>query len=134
MKLNLRYLPKKLTRKDRLLQGKEILKSRKLYKKKIYHSRPKVSSFKSKKSHFIIKAVNIYNVDKIGYFGSFARNEQTESSDIDIIVSFKKPLGWAFFDLQELLEKELKRKVDLVTFNALKEQLKETILKEIKYV
>ena len=34
MKLNLRYLPKKLTRKDRLLQGKEILKSRKLYKKK----------------------------------------------------------------------------------------------------
>ncbi len=77
---------------------------------------------------------SIYNVDKIGYFGSFARNEQTESSDIDIIVSFKKPLGWAFFDLQELLEKELKRKVDLVTFNALKEQLKETILKEIKYV
>ena len=75
-----------------------------------------------------------YNVDKIGYFGSFARNEQTESSDIDIIVSFKKPLGWAFFDLQELLEKELKRKVDLVTFNSLKEQLKETILKEIKYV
>ena len=66
MKLNLRYLPKKLTRKDRILQGKEILKSRKLYKKKIYHSRPKVSSFKSKKSHFIIKAENIYNVDKIG--------------------------------------------------------------------
>lgn len=77
---------------------------------------------------------SIYNVDKIGYFGSFARNEQTESSDIDIIVSFNKPLGWAFFDLQELLEKELKRKVDLVTFNALKEQLKETILKEIKYI
>ena len=77
---------------------------------------------------------SLYNVDKIGYFCSFARNEQTESSDIDIIDSFKKPLGWAFFDLQELLEKELKRKVDLVTFNALKEQLKETILKEIKYV
>ena len=66
MKLNLRYLPKKLTRKDRILQGKEILKSRKLYKKKIYHSRPKVSSFKSKKSHFIINAEKIYNVDKIG--------------------------------------------------------------------
>ena len=77
---------------------------------------------------------NIYNVDKIGYFGSFARNEQNENSDIDIIVSFKKPLGWAFFDLQELLEKELHRKVDLVTFNALKEQLKESILNEVKYV
>ncbi len=77
---------------------------------------------------------NIYNVDKIGYFGSFARNEQNENSDIDIIVSFKKPLGWAFFDLQELLEKELHRKVDLVTFNALKEQLKESILNDVKYV
>jgi hypothetical protein len=66
MKLNLRYLPKKLTMKDKILQGKEILKSRKLYKKKIYHSRPNVSSFKSKKSHFIIKAEQVYNVDKIG--------------------------------------------------------------------
>ena len=75
-----------------------------------------------------------FYVDKIGYFGSFVRNEQNENSDIDIIVSFKKPLGWAFFDLHELLEKELHRKVDLVTFNALKEQLKEQILKEVKYI
>ena len=75
-----------------------------------------------------------YYVEKIGYFGSFARNEQTDSSDIDIIVSFSKPLGWAFFDLQELLEKELNRKVDIVSVNALKEQLKETILNEVKYV
>ena len=29
-----------------------------------------------------------YNVDKIGYFGSFSRNEQTKDSDIDILVSF----------------------------------------------
>ncbi len=73
-------------------------------------------------------------VDKIGYFGSFARNEQTDSSDIDIIVSFNKPLGWAFFDLQELLETELDRKVDLVSIKALKEQLRDAILNEVKYV
>jgi hypothetical protein len=66
MKLNLRYLPKNLTIKDKILQTKEILKSRKLYKKNIYHSRPNVSSFKSKKSHFITKAEQLYNVDKIG--------------------------------------------------------------------
>ena len=47
-----------------------------------------------------------YSVDKIGYFGSYSRNEQKEDSDIDILVSFTKPLGWEFFDLQELLEKE----------------------------
>jgi predicted nucleotidyltransferase len=75
-----------------------------------------------------------YYVDKIGYFGSFARNEQTINSDIDILISLKKPLGWAFFELQELLEKELSRKVDLVTVNSLKEQLRETILQEVKYV
>lgn len=73
-------------------------------------------------------------VDKIGYFGSVARNEHNDDSDIDILVSFHRPLGWAFFDLQELLEKELNRKVDLVSINALKEQLKDVILNEVKYV
>jgi predicted nucleotidyltransferase len=75
-----------------------------------------------------------YFVDKIGYFGSYSRNEQNEDSDIDILVSFKKPLGWEFFDLQELLEKELKLKVDLVSEKALKKQLRQIILKKVKYV
>lgn len=56
----------RLTRKDRKKQGKELMKSRRLYKKGIYYSRPKVKSFKSKKSHFIIEAEKMYNVDKIG--------------------------------------------------------------------
>ena len=75
-----------------------------------------------------------YYVDKIGYFGSFSRNEQTKDSDIDILVSFKKPIGWGFFDLQEFLENELKLKVDLVSDKALKEQLKQIILNSVKYV
>jgi Family of unknown function (DUF5824) len=66
MKINLRYLPKRLTRKDKKKQGKELMKSRQLYKKGIYHSRPIVKSFKSKKSHFIIEAEKIYKVDTIG--------------------------------------------------------------------
>lgn len=73
-------------------------------------------------------------VQKIGYFGSYLRNEQTDKSDIDILVDFKKPVGWEFFDLQEFLEMELKTKVDLVSIKALKEQLKEIILKEVRYV
>jgi len=75
-----------------------------------------------------------YFVDKIGYFGSYSRNEQSENSDIDILVSFKKPLGWEFFDLQELLENELNLKVDLVSEKALKKQLKQIILNNVKYV
>ncbi len=75
-----------------------------------------------------------YSVDKIGYFGSFSRSEQTNDSDIDILVSFRKPIGWDFFDLQEFLENELKLKVDLVSEKALKEQLKQIILKSVKYI
>jgi len=75
-----------------------------------------------------------YSVIRIGYFGSYSRNEQTEKSDIDILVEFSKPIGWAFFDLQEMLENELKTKVDLVSNKAIKEQLKETILHQVKYV
>lgn len=75
-----------------------------------------------------------YFVDKIGYFGSFSRNEQTKGSDIDILVSLVKPLGWEFFDLQEFLEKELDMEVDLVSDKALKEQLKQAILNSVKYV
>ncbi len=75
-----------------------------------------------------------YHVDKIGYFGSYLRNEQNEFSDIDILVSFTKPLGWDFFDLQEFLEDQLKIKVDLVSEKAIKEQLKQVILDSVKYI
>lgn len=75
-----------------------------------------------------------FYVDKIGYFGSFLRNEQKKDSDIDILVTFKKPIGWDFFDLQEFLENELKLKVDLVSEKALKKQLKEIILNSVKYI
>ncbi|MFC2112666.1 nucleotidyltransferase family protein [Bacteroidota bacterium] len=77
---------------------------------------------------------NKFEVERIGYFGSFARGDQNADSDIDILVEFRQPLGWAFFDLQELLEKELQRKVDLVSSKALKEHLREEILRQIRYV
>ncbi|MFD2705392.1 nucleotidyltransferase family protein [Salibacterium lacus] len=74
-----------------------------------------------------------YHVSKIGYFGSFAREEQTEESDIDILVEFSKPIGLEFVSLKEYLEQELDRNVDLVTVKALKPQLKESILREVIY-
>ena len=75
-----------------------------------------------------------YNVEKIGYFGSYSRDEQNQSSDIDILVTLTKPLGWEFFDLQEFLEEQLNIKVDLVSEKAIKEQLRQIILNSIKYV
>jgi hypothetical protein len=75
-----------------------------------------------------------YNVSRIGYFGSFSRNEQTEESDIDILVEFSKPLGWDFFDLKDLLENELGVKVDLVSIKALRKQLRDNIIDQTQYV
>ena len=73
MKINLRYLPKRLTLKDKKKQGKELMKSRRLYKKGIYHSRPKVASFKTKKSPHIMKAEKMYHVNKIGATNELAK-------------------------------------------------------------
>lgn len=61
----LRYLPNKLTKKDRVSQVHMLNKSRKMYKKGLYYSRPTVKSFKSKPSKHITKALRLYNVDSI---------------------------------------------------------------------
>lgn len=75
-----------------------------------------------------------YSVSKIGYFGSYAKNESEENSDIDILVEFSKPIGWDFFFLHDYLEKEFGKKIDLATPNALKPGMKEIILKEVKFI
>lgn len=63
-------------------------------------------------------------VTRISVFGSYVRGEETQESDIDIMVQLKpadqRPsLGLAFFGIQEDLSKILQREVDLVTEDAL---------------
>jgi hypothetical protein len=64
--INIRYLPKKLTAKDRKKQRNMLLKSRRLYKQNQYYTRKHVKSFSNKTSKHIIKARQIYNVETIG--------------------------------------------------------------------
>ena len=64
--INIRYLPKKLTAKDRKKQKNMLLKSRRLYKQNQYYTRRQVKSFSNKTSKHIIKARQIYNVETIG--------------------------------------------------------------------
>lgn len=75
-----------------------------------------------------------YSVDKIGYFGSFARGDYQEDSDVDILVTFWKDVGWEFFDLKDYLEQILDKDVDLVTEYSIRKQWKEAILSQVKYV
>jgi len=73
-------------------------------------------------------------VDQIGYFGSFARGDYREDSDVDIIVECRRGIGWKFFDLKDYLEEILGRKVDLVTENSLRTKWKKSILSQVKYL
>jgi predicted nucleotidyltransferase len=71
-----------------------------------------------------------YNVTKAGIFGSYARGEQTKESDIDIIIKPSAGMGLAFVGLALDIEKELGKKVDLVTYKSLHPLLKKSILEE----
>ncbi|MBU0569604.1 nucleotidyltransferase family protein [Patescibacteria group bacterium] len=76
-----------------------------------------------------------YGVSHIGIFGSFVRGEQKENSDIDILVEFKKPVGFfKFLSLEEYLEKKLERRVDLVTKKALKPTIGKHILQDVLFI
>ena len=75
-----------------------------------------------------------YSVKQIGLFGSFSDDTYSEDSDIDLLVEFEKPIGWKYLSLEIYLETIFGRKIDLVTKNALKEQIKDRILNQVKYV
>ncbi|MCS6846892.1 MAG: nucleotidyltransferase family protein [Anaerolineae bacterium] len=56
-----------------------------------------------------------YGVKRIGVFGSYAKGSANETSDVDIIVEFERPLGFKFIEFAEHLERLLGRKVDVLT-------------------
>ncbi len=75
-----------------------------------------------------------YGLSQLAVFGSYARNQQNEDSDIDIMVEFERPIGLEFIDLAEELERILKIKVDLVSKKGIKAKYLQTIEKELQYV
>jgi predicted nucleotidyltransferase len=77
-----------------------------------------------------------FSVKEIGLFGSIVRSEQKETSDIDILVDFEKPIGWDVVDLADYLEGILHIKVDLVLKGGVvrKPALWNYIKKELVYV
>jgi hypothetical protein len=65
LKVPKHYIPKSLSLKDRKKQRKELLRSRKMYKKKKYYTRKPMKSFKSKVSPHVLKARKMYKVESI---------------------------------------------------------------------
>lgn len=76
-----------------------------------------------------------YSVNYLGVFGSYIRGEQTEDSDLDILVQFdKKPGLFKYIELEDHLSELLGVKVDLVMKSALKPNIGKRILSEVEVV
>ena len=71
------------------------------------------------------------NVSRAGLFGSYARGEETKNSDVDLLVEINDNRSLTeVIGLKLLLEKRLKRKVDLVEYNTIRKELRSMILRE----
>ncbi len=82
-----------------------------------------------------VKDIKKYGVEKIGLFGSYAKNNQNSKSDIDILVRFRKKEKTFdnYMELKFFLESLFKHEVDLVLLEAIKPDLKQYILESVIY-
>ena len=73
-----------------------------------------------------------FGVESLSLFGSVARNEATQTSDVELLVEFNRPVGYfGLFALQDYLEKLLGCSFDLGTPDSLKPYIKERIVGEL---
>ena len=90
-----------------------------------------IASIKSEKSYL----KEHFGVEEIALFGSYARDENTPESDVDILVRMQSKTLNNYFSLLDYLEKNLHLKVDLVTKHPdLSERFMRLINKDIIYV
>jgi len=78
-----------------------------------------------------------FNITKIGIFGSFAGNEQTDKSDIDIIFELKIGTDDVYEiknELKQILKRQFKKDIDLCREKAIKPLFRDVILREVIYV
>ena len=75
-----------------------------------------------------------FPVRTLALFGSYARNQQTERSDVDILVEVDPSIGLGFVTLAEELERRLQERVDLVSSRAVKPNRRRLIEPDLIYV
>ena len=84
---------------------------------------------------FVSNNADKYGIESLALFGSFARNEQTADSDIDILVNLKVPSLYLYAGLKNDLESILSRKVDIISEKSkLRQEFKESIKGDLIYV
>lgn len=79
----------------------------------------------------IKKILNKYPISKAAIFGSFARGDENENSDIDILIETSKPVSlFVILKLENELKEVTKRNIDIVEYSAIKQSIKQNILLE----
>lgn len=89
----------------------------------------------TKLTDFKAKYGQKFGIRKLGIFGSVARRENTEESDIDIVVEVEKPTLTLMYELKEMLKELFGCELDLVRFrDSLRPMFKSNIQKDVIYV
>lgn len=78
------------------------------------------------------KELNQFHIKSLYLFGSVARGEESQESDIDILVSFDDPISFdRYMELKFYLEELFQRKIDLVTEAGLRAELKNSVIQDL---
>jgi predicted nucleotidyltransferase len=83
------------------------------------------------------KIIEICRKNDVSYcavFGSFARGDATDTSDVDLLVRFSVPKGLGFFGIAEDLEEALGKKVDLATENMIGKNIRESVMGDLQTI
>lgn len=79
-----------------------------------------------------------YGVERVGVFASHASGRATEASEVDLVVEFRRPIGFRFVEFAEYLEDLLAKKVDVLTPAGIQgiriERIARSIQESIAYV
>lgn len=82
------------------------------------------------KKHLFAK----YPIKSLAIFGSYARKEQKQESDLDLMVEFDDKIGIRFIDLADEIENLIGFKVDLISKKGIKSKYYRSILNDLIYV
>jgi len=123
-------------KKQRIYLGKDLLKKNLILKEREADNKLNIEK-ETKKLKILNKIIpkirrilKENKVKKAGIFGSYVTGQFNKKSDIDILVEPPKGIGFGFAGIELELEKKLKKKVDLVSYNGLSPYLKDKILSQ----
>lgn len=82
----------------------------------------------------IVDICKRYDISYCAVFGSFARGDASEASDLDLLVKFSKPAGYKFFGLANELEAALGKRVDLATDKMIGPYIRDSVMRDLQKI